>query len=88
MENRKNIGGFEKNISIIEIKHWEVSIPVSYTHLEWIDFAKQIEAAGADALEINILALQSDVQYTYGSFGEATPHVKTPLDSVRVPCMG
>ena len=30
--------------------------------------AKQIEAAGADALEINILALQSDVQYTYGSF--------------------
>ena len=27
-----------------------------------------IEEAGADALEINILALQSEVQYTYGSF--------------------
>lgn len=39
-----------------------------YTDSEWIDFAKQIEEAGADALEINILALQSDVQYTYGSF--------------------
>lgn len=39
-----------------------------YTDSEWIDFAKHIEAAGADALEINILALQSDVQYTYGSF--------------------
>lgn len=39
-----------------------------YTDSEWINFAKQIEEAGADALEINILALQSDVQYKYGSF--------------------
>ena len=28
---------------------------------------KEIQEAGADALEINILALQSDVQYTYAS---------------------
>ena len=34
----------------------------------WADFAKQIEEAGADALEINILSLQTDVQYSYGSF--------------------
>lgn len=39
-----------------------------YTDSEWIEFASQIEDAGADALEINILALQTDVQYTYGSF--------------------
>ena len=39
-----------------------------YTDAEWVDFAKQIEEAGADALEINILALQSDIQYKYGSF--------------------
>ena len=39
-----------------------------YTDSEWIEFAKMIEEAGADALEINILALQSEVQYTYGSF--------------------
>lgn len=39
-----------------------------YTDAEWVDFAKQIEEAGADALEINILALQTDVQYAYGSF--------------------
>lgn len=39
-----------------------------HTNTEWIDFAKQIEEAGADALEINILALQTDVQYQYGSF--------------------
>jgi len=25
-----------------------------YTDAEWVDFAKQIEEAGADALEINI----------------------------------
>lgn len=39
-----------------------------YSDSEWVDFAKQIEEAGADALEINILALQSEVQYAYGSF--------------------
>ena len=40
----------------------------AYKATEWIDFAKQMEEAGADALEINILALQSELQYTYGSF--------------------
>lgn len=39
-----------------------------YQDAEWIDFAQQMEAAGADAIEVNILALQTDVQYTYGSF--------------------
>ena len=33
-----------------------------------MEFAAKIEEAGADALEINILALQTDVQYTYGTF--------------------
>lgn len=39
-----------------------------YQDADWVDFAKQIEEAGADALEVNILSLQTDVQYTYGSF--------------------
>lgn len=39
-----------------------------YQDAEWTDFAKEIEAAGADAIEINILALQTDVQYAYGTF--------------------
>lgn len=39
-----------------------------YSDSEWTDFARNIEEAGADALEINILALQSDVQYEYGAF--------------------
>ncbi len=39
-----------------------------YTDSEWVEFAKNIEEAGADALEINILALQTEAQYEYGSF--------------------
>ena len=57
-----------------------------YTDSEWIDFAQQIEEAGADALEINILALQSDVQYEYGSFEQRhidiLRHIK---QTVRIP---
>ena len=32
----------------------------------WTEFAKKIEKAGADALEINILALQTSLDYQYG----------------------
>lgn len=39
-----------------------------YREDDWVAFARQIEEAGADALELNILALQTDVHYTYGSF--------------------
>lgn len=39
-----------------------------YQEAGWIEFAQQIEEAGADALEVNILALQTEVQYKYGSF--------------------
>ncbi|MBQ8672601.1 MAG: dihydroorotate dehydrogenase-like protein [Bacteroides sp.] len=35
---------------------------------EWADVAGQIEEAGADALEINILSLQTDLHYVYGSY--------------------
>ena len=39
-----------------------------YQDADWIEFARKIEEAGADALEVNILALQTDIQYAYGSF--------------------
>lgn len=67
------------------------SIPIiasinCYTDSEWIDFAKKIEEAGADALEINILALQSEVHYQYGSFEQRhidiLRHVKK---TIRIP---
>lgn len=39
-----------------------------YDDSNWVDFARQIEEAGADALEINILALQTEIDYKPGSF--------------------
>ncbi|RGN49188.1 MULTISPECIES: dihydroorotate dehydrogenase-like protein [unclassified Bacteroides] len=39
-----------------------------YTNAEWVDFAHKIELAGADALEINILAVQTAPEYKYGEF--------------------
>ena len=43
---------------------------------EWVSFAKEIENAGADALEINILALQTanSANYEYGAFEKE--HIK------------
>ena len=60
-------------LNLIKESKQACSIPIiasinCYSDDHWIDFARQIEAAGADALEINILALQADAQYTYGSF--------------------
>ncbi len=46
------------------------SIPIiasinCYKSSEWIDFARQIEMAGADALELNIFFLETDLAYDY-----------------------
>ncbi len=53
---------------------------------EWVDFAKLIEKAGADALEINILALPTDIHYKYGEFEQRhidiLRHVKA---TIRIP---
>ncbi|MBR6433374.1 MAG: dihydroorotate dehydrogenase-like protein, partial [Bacteroides sp.] len=60
-------------LTLIKESKKECSIPViasinCYQNADWVDFASKIEEAGADALEINILALQTDAEYTYGSF--------------------
>ena len=60
-------------ISLIEQTKKLCTIPViasinCYQDADWIEFARKIEEAGADALEVNILALQTDIQYAYGSF--------------------
>lgn len=39
-----------------------------FSDSEWTDFAKEIEKAGADALEINILSLQTEECYEWGAF--------------------
>ena len=39
-----------------------------YSDNEWTEFAQLMEKAGADAIELNILSLQTDKEYNYGSF--------------------
>lgn len=39
-----------------------------HTDSEWVEFARSMEEAGADALEINILSLRSETEYKHGSF--------------------
>lgn len=60
-------------LSLIKESKRVCTIPIiasinCYTDSEWIEFARQMEEAGADALEINILALQTEMHYTHGTF--------------------
>lgn len=69
MRNHK----LEEYFALIRETKRMVDIPViasinAYDEANWTDFAKKIEEAGADALEINILALQTTLEYQYGSF--------------------
>lgn len=78
-------------LDLIKESKQECDIPIiasinCYNDSEWVDFAKQIENAGADAIEINILALQSNVDYRYGDFEQRhidiLKHIK---DTVSLP---
>lgn len=80
-----------KHIELIEETKKQCSIPViasinCYNNNEWTDFAKLMEKAGADALEVNILALQTDKNYIPGSFEQhhlnILRHVK---NEVKIP---
>ena len=60
-------------ISLIEESKKLCTIPIiasinCFSHAEWTDFARTVEVAGADALEINILSLQTEKEYQCGSF--------------------
>ena len=74
-----------EHISLIEGAKKECNIPIiasinCYSDSEWVDFAKLMENAGADALELNILCLQTDTDYEFGSFEhrhiEILQHIK------------
>lgn len=60
-------------ISLIQNSKKLCSIPIiasinCFTNAEWADFAKTMEIAGADAIELNVLAVQTETDYTYGAF--------------------
>ena len=74
-----------EHITLIEEAKKNCSIPIiasinCYSDSEWVDFAQLMEQAGADALEINILCLQTDTNYEFGSFEhrhiEILQHIK------------
>lgn len=57
----------EKYIDLIKNAKEKVKIPIiasinCISDSEWIDFAKRIEQAGADALELNVFVLPSDIK--------------------------
>ena len=58
-----------KYLNMIELSKKKVNIPIiasinCVSSREWPKFAKQIEAAGADALELNVFVMPSDVDRT------------------------
>lgn len=63
-----------------------LSLPASPLHwFEWIDSQRWLKA-GADALEINILALQSEAQYTYGLFEQRHTDISSATSKmVKIP---
>jgi dihydroorotate dehydrogenase (fumarate) len=68
-----------------------VSVPVigslnGFTNGGWLDYAKLIEQAGADALELNVYFLGSDPDETGASIEERTVKmVKAVRETVRIP---
>jgi dihydroorotate dehydrogenase (fumarate) len=68
-----------------------VAVPVvgslnGFTHGGWLDYAKLIEQAGADALELNVYFLGSDADESAVSIEERTVKmVKAVREAVRIP---
>lgn len=57
-----------------------------YRLTEWTDFAKQIEETGADAIELNVMSIDADVDYEYGAFErEHIGIVRKIRQGVRIP---
>lgn len=78
-------------LQLIEESKKAVDIPIiasinCYSDTEWITFAKQIESAGADALELNVFVLPSDPDRD-GSQNEAVYFdiIQKILEVVHIP---
>ena len=65
IKNYSRLHKIEEYLNLIRKTKQSVSIPViasihCYTSTEWTAFARKIEAAGADALELNVFIMPSD----------------------------
>lgn len=62
-----------EHIGLIEEAKRLCSIPIiasinCSTRSEWVEYASLIEKAGADALELNIMEVMTDLDYEYGAY--------------------
>lgn len=63
----------EEYLNLIRESKLRCSCPIiasinCYQNTDWVEFSGRIEESGADALELNILALQTDLRYKCGAF--------------------
>ena len=78
-------------LNLIEETKKACSIPViasinCYRNADWTEFAKSIEMAGADALQLNIMSVCTDIDYSYGSFEKAHIEILEQVKStVNIP---
>ncbi len=81
-----------QHLKLVEETKQVCNIPViasinCYSESNWVDFAHKIELAGADAIELNILAVQTSCDYKYGEFEqrhinilrEVKKHINIPI---------
>ena len=63
----------EEYLNLLKETKQACTIPViasinCYRLTEWTEFAKQIEQAGADAIELNIMSVNTEISDEYGAF--------------------
>lgn len=80
----------EDYLSLIQRAKRELDVPViaslnCYHADTWTDFAKQIAHAGADALEVNILRLETDLYYNPETVEEAYLDIVRALQPAALP---
>jgi dihydroorotate dehydrogenase (fumarate) len=85
----KSVGDYIQLIKDVK-KHCTIPVIASINCIdagEWVSFAKKIEKAGADALELNIFNLPAEEEFTgrdyekvyFDIVSEVTQHIKIPL---------
>lgn len=68
IKNYSKISQIEEYLSLIENSKKAVSVPIiasinCISSTEWVSFAKEIENAGADAIELNIMSLSTNPKF-------------------------
>ncbi|MDD4822173.1 MAG: dihydroorotate dehydrogenase-like protein [Bacteroidales bacterium] len=81
----------DQYLKLIRACKMSVSIPIiasinCYTKSSWISFAKEIENAGADAIEVNIMIVNTSKEYKYGETERLYVEVLSELKKiVKIP---